>query len=235
MSCSTVADAVEIETELRCHGDGKAHDLLGVLARVLVLRLECVGQRRECLAVQALGILCVLEAGDQRADLRGRELSEVPLEPGERTRPHVVDLDQAPGARLDDDRDEQDGVHLHLAEHEELGRVGAGIIDGDGTRDVRLENGGRRRIVREVVRQAACDLLVGDRVVSDLLQQPILEAGDKTRLGAKHQRQLAARDPQHPLGDLLGRDRPRRRDETRERSRGRDVRGRTADAVVGRA
>src|SRR2546429_453944 len=73
------------------------------------------------------------------------------------------------------------------------------------------------RVVGEVVTEPARDLAVGARVVGDLPQEPVLELRDEARLAVQHQCQLAAGNTQHPLLDLLRGDRPRERDEARER------------------
>src|SRR5262249_61696128 len=115
----------------------EANALFGGLARDRVLGLERVGERGERLAVEPLGALLVLERGEEAADLRRRQLGEVALGRRERPRPRVIDLDQAPDLCVRDDRDEQDGLHLHLAEHEQLGGGGAGGAGPDRARDAR--------------------------------------------------------------------------------------------------
>ena len=56
-----------LEPELGGERDGETDDFLGVLARVLVLRLEGVRERRQRLAVQLLGALRMLEAESREA------------------------------------------------------------------------------------------------------------------------------------------------------------------------
>ena len=125
------------------------------------------------------------------------------LETRERPRAHVVDLDQAPRARLHDDGDQENRVHLHLAKHEQLGGIGTGIVGRDRARNVRFEDCRGGRIVRQVVAEATSDLPIRHRVVGDLTEQTVLEARDEARLRAQHERQLAACDSQHPLRHLF--------------------------------
>ena len=122
------ANRLELELELCRHADGEPDDLFGVLARDSVLRLERVRERGERLAVESLRPLLVLEAGHERADMGRRQLREIALGPGKDTRARVVDLDQAPGQRLDDQRNDQHRLHLHLFEDEELGRICARVV-----------------------------------------------------------------------------------------------------------
>ena len=135
-----VANCIEVELELGRNGDREPDDLFGVAPGACILGLERVRERRERLAVEALSALLVLEAGQEGAQLCGRDLGQVPLQAGKDTGSRVVDLDQAPTASFDHDRNEQDRLHLHLAEHEELGRVGAGIVGGDGAELARLQD-----------------------------------------------------------------------------------------------
>ena len=170
-------DRLEVEVELRGRTDGEADDLFGVLARDGVLGLERVGERGERLSVEPLCLLLVLEARDERADMGCRQLREIALGPGKDARAGVVDLDQAPGRGLDDQRDDQDRLHLHLPQDEELGGVGPRIVGGDRGREPGLEHRGRRRIVGEVVAQPPCHLaFLGARVVGNLAEEAALEA-----------------------------------------------------------
>src|SRR5439155_26529319 len=73
-----VPNLLEAEPELGGDRDGEPHDLLRVLARDGVLGLERVRERSERLAVEALRPVLVLEGGEQRADLRGGQLGQVP-------------------------------------------------------------------------------------------------------------------------------------------------------------
>ena len=85
--------------------------------------------------------------GLRHEELRERDV--VVVEPPE---PHLVELDEPPGASPDAKRKHQQGVHAELAEDERLRRIDLLLEERDGPRLADAQRLGGERKVRDPVR-----------------------------------------------------------------------------------